>query len=86
MPPTAVNNIDAIENDISYVNAVRLWCWHATPQCARRLGYANFLDDSGMVANSIWAQIVPYKEERDAIRYLVYLMGGDAAAPQSLRR
>jgi hypothetical protein len=86
MPPTAVNNIDAIENDISYVNSVRLWCRHATPQCARRLGYANFLDDSGMVANSIWAQTVPYKEERDAIRYLVYLMGGDAAAPQSLRR
>ena len=68
------------------MNAVRLWCRHATPQCARRFGYANFLDESGLVANSIWAQIMPYKEERAAVRYLVYLMGGDAAATQPLRR
>jgi hypothetical protein len=85
MPPTVVNNIDALENNVSYVNAVRLWCRHAAPQCARRFGHPNFLDGSGQVANSIWAQIVPYKEARDALQYLIYLMGGDATGPTSLR-
>jgi hypothetical protein len=86
MPPTAVYNIDAIENNISYVNGVRLWCRHAAPQCARRFGYPNFLDESGWVANSISAEIIPYRQERDAIQYLVYLMGGDAVGAQPLRR
>jgi hypothetical protein len=86
MPPEAVNHVDAIENGISYVNSVRLWCRHAAPQCARRIGPPNFLDESGSISNSIWAQIVPYKQERDAIDYLVYLMGGDPLRPQSLRR
>ena len=85
MPPAAVNNIDAIENNISYVNAVRLWCRHSTPQCARRFGIPNFLDESGLVANSIWAQITPYRQSRDAIRYLVYLMGGDTTVAESVR-
>lgn len=84
--PTAVNNVDAIENDVSYVNQVRLWCGHSAPQCARRFGYRNFLDESGAIANSISAQIVPYKQERSAIEYLIYLMGGKVRDPGPLRR
>jgi hypothetical protein len=84
--PTAVNNVDAIENDISYVNQIRLWCTHATPQCARRFGYPNFLDESGLVANSISVQLVPYKQERSAVEYLIYLMGGNAGTAEPQRR
>jgi hypothetical protein len=78
MYPVAVNNVDAIEDDISYVNTVRLWCAHSSPQCARRFGYPNFLDESGWIDNSITVQIRPFGEERRAIEYLVYLMGGNA--------
>ncbi len=85
--PTAVNNVDALENDVSYVNEVRLWCGHAAPQCARRIGYPNFLDESAPTSNSISAQIVSYKQARSAIEYLIYLMGGSAgAAEPSLRQ
>jgi hypothetical protein len=84
--PTAVNNIDAIENGISYVNEVRLWCTHETPQCARRFGFPNFLDQSAWIGNSISAQIVPYKQQRSAIEYLIYLMGGSVREAAPLRR
>src|SRR5215831_7687446 len=47
MYPTAVNNVEALENNLSYVNNVRLWCVLEAPQCARRIGiFPNFLDDS----------------------------------------
>jgi hypothetical protein len=85
IPPGAVHNIDALENDVSYVNEVRLWCGHSAPQCARRFGYANFLDESNWLANSISAQIVPFKQERRAIGYLIYLMGGSAKYEPLLR-
>lgn len=85
MYPTAVNNVEALENDISYVDTVRLWCVLEAPQCARRVGYPNFLDDSDWVGNSIAAQIRPFREQRNAIEYLVYLMGGNAAGPKALR-
>jgi len=78
MFPTAVNNVDAIESDVSYVNSVRLWCVLAAPQCARRLGYPEFLDESSWIGNSITVQIVPFREQRRAIEYLIYLMGGNA--------
>src|SRR3984893_3992528 len=83
--PTAVNNVEALENDISYVNIVRLWCALEAPQCARRTGFANFLDDSDWIGNSIAAQTRPFREQRDAIEYLIYLMGGNAAGAQPLR-
>jgi hypothetical protein len=83
MPPTAVNNVEALENDISYVNTVRLWCVLGAPQCARRIGIPNFLengilDNTGWLGNSISVQTRPFREQRDAIEYLVYLMGGNA--------
>jgi len=85
MYPTAVNNVEALENDISYVNTVRLWCVLEAPQCARRTGFPNFLDDSDWIDNSIAAQTRPFREQRDAIEYLIYLMGGNAAGAQPLR-
>ena len=81
MHPTAVNNVEALENNISYVNNVRLWCVLEAPQCARRTGIPNFLDDSGWVENSITAQTRPFREQRNAIEYLIYLMGGNVREP-----
>jgi hypothetical protein len=85
MYPTAVNNVEALENGISYVDTVRLWCVLEAPQCARRIGFGNFLDDSAWFGNSIAAQTRPFKEQRNAIAYLIYLMGGNAAGAQPLR-
>lgn len=76
MPPTAVNNVEALENNVSFVNSVRLWCVLEAPQCARRFGFPNFLDESGWWGNSITAQTRPFREQRDAVEYLIYLMGG----------
>jgi hypothetical protein len=85
MYPTAVNNVEALENGITVVNTVRLWCVLAAPQCARRTGFPNFLDESDWIGNSIAAQTRPFREQRDAIEYLIYLMGGNAAGEQPLR-
>jgi hypothetical protein len=86
MHPTAVHNVDAIENNVSYVNEIRLWCPLEAPQCARRFGHPNFLDQSNWIGNSISAQIVPFREQRSAIEYLVYLMGGNIPQPGPGRR
>ena len=86
MYPTAVHNVDAIENNVSYVNVVRLWCVLEAPQCARRFGFPNFLDESTGIANSISAQIVPFREQRRAIEYLIYLMGGSVRVSEPPRR
>ena len=85
MYPTAVSNVEALENDISYVNTVRLWCVLEAPQCARRIGFVNFLDNGDWIGNSIAAQTRPSKEQRNAIEYLIYLMGGNAVGAQPLR-
>ena len=77
MNPQAVNNVDFLQDNITNINAVRLWCAHAAPQCARRLGDPSFLDTSPGIANSIWVQITPYQPERAALEHLVYLMGGN---------
>jgi hypothetical protein len=77
MNPLAVNNVDPVQNNISQVNEVRLWCAHAAPQCAHRVGYANYLDTNPGLANNIVVQITPYQPERAALEHLVYLMGGN---------
>ena len=74
--PFAVNNVDALRNNVSYVNEVRLWCTHSDPQCAHRVGFADFLDTSPDIANSILVQVTPYQPARAAVEHLVYLMGG----------
>ena len=78
MYPTAVNNVEALEDDINYVNTVRLWCVLAAPQCARRTGFPNFLDETPWIGNSIATQTRPSRDQRNAIEYLIYLMGGNA--------
>src|SRR5260370_6450997 len=85
MDTIEVKEVGGKEKDISYVNTVRLWCVLAAPQCARRTGFPNFLDDSNWIGNSIAVQTRPSREQRDAIEYLIYLMGGNAAGAQPLR-
>jgi hypothetical protein len=85
MYPTAVNNVEALEDNVSNVSTVRLWCVLEAPQCARRTGIPNFLDESGWIGNSIAAQTRPFREQRNAIAYLVYLMGGNVTGAQPLR-
>ena len=87
MYPTAVNNVEALENNLSYVNNVRLWCVLEAPQCARRIGiFPNFLDDSSSIGNSITAQTRPFRGQRDAIEYLIHLMGGNVRERQPALR
>ncbi len=76
MSPFAVSAVDALENATSYVNEVRLWCRHSSPQCAHKIAYPNQFDDMTL-ANSVTAETIPFRRERDAIEYLVYLMGGN---------
>jgi hypothetical protein len=84
--PTQVSNVEALWDNISYVNSVLLWCAVEAPQCARRIGFPNgFLDDNGWWGNSISAQMRPFREQRDAITYLIYLMGGNVREPQPTR-
>jgi hypothetical protein len=84
MSPHAVSSVDALENGISYINQVRLWCQLAAPQCAYKIGYPNILDTM-WIANSITAETVPFQRQRDAIEYLVYLMGGSVERQQALQ-
>jgi hypothetical protein len=76
MSPSAVGAVDAVRNDITFVDGVRLWCRISAPQCAHKVGYPNMLDPD-WVANSITAETIPHREQRAAIRHLIYLMGGD---------
>jgi hypothetical protein len=80
--PLAVGAVDAVRNDITYVDAVRLWCRHSAPQCAHKIGYPNMLD-LNWLANSITAETIAHRAQRAAIRHLIYLMGGDLGEPRS---
>jgi hypothetical protein len=80
--PMAVGDVDALQNSVSYINAVRLWCRHSAPQCAHKIGNPNMLDDR-WIANSITADTVPVRQQRAAIFHLIYLMGG-SGGPEPL--
>jgi hypothetical protein len=82
--PFEVSRVEAIENDITYINQIRLWCRLGAPQCVYKTGYPNMLDDQ-WVANSITTETVPVLRQRDAIEYLVYLMGGDVERNQAMQ-
>jgi hypothetical protein len=84
MPATAVNNIDALDNDISYIPVIRLWCRHEAPHCARKFGSAT-LFDSAWSADSITIEITPYRPERAAMGRLIELMGGRLETTEALR-
>ena len=84
MSPFAVGRVEAIENNISYINQVRLWCRLAVPQCAYKIGYPNMLENT-WIANSITTETVPFIRQREAIEYLVYLMGGNVEHDQAVQ-
>jgi hypothetical protein len=84
--PTAVNNVEELRNDVTTVNLVRLWCVLEAPQCARRVGFPNYLDESPWISNSISAETRPAKEQRAAIEHLIYLMGGNVRSAQASLR
>jgi hypothetical protein len=71
--PTALAAVEVVENDITYVPQLRLWCRHAAPECFQERGrfYRR--------ADSIAVEIIPSQREKTALEYLVYLMGGWAA-------
>jgi hypothetical protein len=83
MNPAFVNNVEDLQNSTTSVNSVRLWCILEVPQCARRIGLPNFLDESLWISNSISAETRPAKEQRAAIEHLIYLMGGDVRSAQA---
>jgi hypothetical protein len=74
--PYDVARVEAIDNNISYINQARLWCRLSAPQCAYKVAYPN-IGDNLWFANSITVETVPALQQRDAIEYLVYLMGGN---------
>jgi hypothetical protein len=82
--PLAVDRVEAIDNNISYINQVKLWCRLAAPQCAYKVGYPN-VPDNLWIANSITAETVPFLRQREAVEYLVYLMGGNVQRQQALQ-
>ena len=83
MNPAFVNNVEDLQNSITSVNSVRLWCTLEAPQCARRIGLPNFLDESPWISNSISAETRPSKEQRAAIEHLIFLMGGNVRSAQA---
>jgi hypothetical protein len=74
--PLSVGRVEAINNNISYINQIQLWCRLAVPQCAENAGYPT-VPHQQWIANSITVETVPFLRQRDAVEYLVYLMGGD---------
>jgi hypothetical protein len=83
MSPLDVSSVDALENNVSYVNRVRLWCRLGSPQCAHKIAFPNQFDTM-TAANSITAETIPFVRQRDAIVYLVYLMGGNVEHDEAL--
>ena len=78
MPPTAVANVEALDDDVTHVPAVRLWCRHSAPYCAWR---ADSVGGSPINIAYGWSdtitfQAIPYKREKAAIEYLIGMMGG----------
>ena len=80
--PAFVNNVEELTNDMTSVNSVRLWCILEAPQCARRTGFWNFLDETPWISNSISAETRPAREQRAALEHLIYLMGGNVRTAQ----
>lgn len=48
--------------------------------------FLNFLDEGSPIGNSITAQTVPYQRQREALQYLIYLMGGNVRQSAGLGR
>jgi hypothetical protein len=48
-------------------NEVRLWCMHVYPECVHTFNE---------IASSVSAPTIDYRQEREALENLIYLMGG----------
>ena len=83
MYPAFVNNVEELQNSTTSINSVRLWCILEAPQCARRIGWPNYLDESPWIGNSISAETRPAREQRGAVEHLIYLMGGNVRSSQA---
>jgi hypothetical protein len=70
--PQTVDRVEAAFNPT--INEVRLWCRRAFPQCAHSLA-------DGRIADDVSAPTLDYRQERDAIEALIYMMGGYARPP-----
>jgi hypothetical protein len=82
--PFNVDRVEAIENNVTYIDQIRLWCRLGAAQCAYKIGYPNIMDHL-WAANSITAETVPSLRQRDAIEYLIYLMGGNVSRDVAAR-
>jgi hypothetical protein len=71
MYPQTVDHVEAVTNGITRINEVDVWCLRAYPQCAHSL------TEPDWIANSISASTLDYRQERDALENLIYLMGGN---------
>jgi hypothetical protein len=81
MEPGFIAQVDALDNNVSFIRELRLWCNHAGPDCAHKVGYNEFpVFGSYGYANTITVQAIPYRKEKSAIEYLIYLMGGNPPA------
>jgi hypothetical protein len=67
-------SVDRVEAGTGFTfHEVRLWCMHAYPQCAHSF------DE---IADSISAPTIDYRQERDTLETLIYLMGGNVRPVQ----
>jgi hypothetical protein len=66
LPPTSVKRVDSLRT-----GQVSLYCKHADPQCIREIGFWY------REVNTISLRIVPSDQEKVAVEYLIYLMGGN---------
>jgi hypothetical protein len=66
LPPTSVNEVDSIRT-----GQVNLSCKHADPQCIREIGFRD------RATNTVTIRTVPSDQEKAAVEYLIYLMGGN---------
>lgn len=79
MHPLSVGRVEAVANDITNINEIRLWCRREYPQCARRVGPPTVYGDTPWIANSISAATIDNRRERAAVENLIALMGGAVA-------
>lgn len=77
--PKALADVEVIENDVTYVPQLRLWCRHAAPQCFQETSQPY------RASGSIAVAIIPSRREKAAVEYLIYLMGGRVPADRPQR-
>jgi len=67
--PYVVDRVSVIDFS-NGAHGVEMWCMRAYPACAHAL-------ETGEVANRVFAESINYRQERAALRELIYMMGGN---------